>query len=61
MPLGKYRKMRWDKLNGTYQHLTYTPDMNVLGDIVDTLRRNTETSFGASKDIGFEVNTEKTK
>jgi hypothetical protein len=32
-----------------------------LGDNIDTIEKNTETSIDASKEVGQEVNAEKTK
>jgi hypothetical protein len=51
------------KLDGTHQLLVYLDDVNLLGDIirVDTIKRNTQTLINASKEVGLEVNTEKTK
>jgi hypothetical protein len=49
------------KLNGTHQLLVYADDVNLLGDNIDTIKRNTQTLIDASKKIGLEVNTEKTK
>jgi hypothetical protein len=49
------------KLNKTYQLLVYADVVNLLGDNVDTIKRNTQTLFDASKEVGLEVNTEKTK
>jgi hypothetical protein len=49
------------KLNGTHQLLAYTDDVNLLGDNIDTIKKNTETLIGASKEIGLEINVEKTK
>jgi hypothetical protein len=49
------------KLNGTHQLLVYADDVNLLGDNVDTMKKNTEALIGASKEVGLEVNTEKTK
>jgi hypothetical protein len=49
------------KLNGTHQLLAYADDVNLLGDNVDTIKENTQTLIGASKEVGLEVNTEKTK
>jgi hypothetical protein len=49
------------KLNGTRQLLVYADDVNLLGDIRDTIKRNTPTLTDASKTVGLEVNTEKTK
>jgi hypothetical protein len=49
------------KLNGTHQLLAYADDANLLGDDTDTINKNTETSIDASKEVGLEVNIEKTK
>jgi hypothetical protein len=49
------------KLIGTHQQLVYADDVNLLGDNTDTVKKNTETLIDASKEVGLEVNTEKTK
>jgi hypothetical protein len=49
------------KLNGTHQHLAYADDVNLLGDNIDTINKNTETLIDTSKEVGLEVNVEKTK
>jgi hypothetical protein len=49
------------KLNGTHQLLVYADDMNLLGDNIDTIKKDTETSIHASKEVCLEVNAEKTK
>jgi hypothetical protein len=35
--------------------------VNLLGDSIDTLKKNTETLIDASKEVGLEINVEKTK
>jgi hypothetical protein len=49
------------KLNGTHQLLAYADDVNLLGDNVDTIKKNTDTFTDASKKVGLEINVEKTK
>jgi hypothetical protein len=36
-------------------------DENILGDDIETIKKNAQTIIDASKEIGLEVNTEKTK
>jgi hypothetical protein len=50
------------KLNGTHQLLAYADDENLLGDNIDTMnKKRTETLIGTSKEVGLEVNVERTK
>jgi hypothetical protein len=49
------------KSNGAHQLLAYADDVNLLADNIDTLKKNTETSINASKEVGQEINVEKTK
>ena len=49
------------KLNYTRQRLVYADDVNTLGGTVHTIKKNTENLVVASKDIGLDVNTAKTK
>jgi ribosomal protein S2 len=36
-------------------------DVNLLGDNIDAIKKNMETLIDATKEVGLEVNTEKTK
>jgi hypothetical protein len=49
------------KLNGTHQLLAYTDDVNLLGDNIDAVKKHTETLIDASKEVGLEINIQKTK
>jgi hypothetical protein len=48
-------------VNGTHRLLAYADDVNLLGDNIDTVRKNTETLIDASKEVGIEINVDKTK
>jgi hypothetical protein len=48
-------------LNETHQLLPYADDANLLGDNIDTIKKSTETLIDASKEVGLEINVEKTK
>ena len=49
------------ELNGKHQLLVYSDDVNMLGENLQTVRENAEIFIKASKEIGLEVNSEKTK
>jgi hypothetical protein len=49
------------KLNGTHQLLAYADDVNILGGSVLTVKKNAEALVAATKEIGLEVNAQKTK
>jgi hypothetical protein len=49
------------ELNGTHQLLVYADDVNLLGDSVNLKNENSETLLEASRDIGLEINAEKSK
>jgi hypothetical protein len=49
------------KLNVTHHLLVYAHVANLLGDNIDTIKKNIETSIYASREVGLEVNIEKTK
>ena len=49
------------KLNGTHQLLAYADDVNIFGGSVHTVKENAEALVAATKEIGLEVNADKTK
>jgi hypothetical protein len=49
------------ELNGTHQLLAYADDVNLLGDNIGAIMKNTETLIDASKEVGLEINVKKTK
>jgi hypothetical protein len=49
------------KLNGTHQLLLYADDVNILGGSVHSVKGNAGALVVASKEIGLEVNADKTK
>jgi hypothetical protein len=49
------------KLKSTRLQLVYTDVVNLMGDIIDTIKKDTETLIDASNEVDQEVNTEKAK
>jgi hypothetical protein len=49
------------KLDTTHQLLAYADDDNIVGENIDTIKKNTEAILDASKEVGLEVNPKKTK
>jgi hypothetical protein len=43
------------KWNGTHQLLAYAYNVNLLGDNIDTVKKNTETLTDASREVGLEI------
>jgi hypothetical protein len=49
------------KLNGTHQLLVYADDVNILGRSIYTIKKYRGAILVAIKEIGLEVNADKTK
>ena len=49
------------KLNGTHQLLAYSDGVNMLGGSIHTVKENAEALVVATREIGLEVNADKTK
>jgi hypothetical protein len=49
------------QLNGTHRLLAYADDVNLLGDNIDTINKNAKPLIDSSKEVGLEINVEKTK
>jgi hypothetical protein len=49
------------KLNGIYKLLSYSKDVNIVGERIRTINENAVALVLASKEIGLEVNADKTK
>jgi hypothetical protein len=47
------------KLNWTHQLLVYADDVNLLGDNIDTIKKNTEPLIDAGKEVNLEIKVEK--
>jgi hypothetical protein len=46
------------KLNETHQLLVYADNVNLLGDSIDTTKKNTQTLIDTGNEVGLEVNTQ---
>jgi hypothetical protein len=48
------------KFNGTHQLLAYVDDVNLMGDSVKTIKKSTEPIINASREVGLDINVERT-
>jgi hypothetical protein len=49
------------KLNGTHQLRAYADDVNLPRHNIDNIKKKAETVIDAGKEVGLEINIEKTK
>jgi hypothetical protein len=61
LPSVSLSKQEGLKLNGTHQLLVYADDVHILGEGIHTVEKNAEALLVASKEIGLEVNAERTE
>jgi hypothetical protein len=48
-------------LNWAHQFLEYADDVNIVGENIDTIQKNTNALLDANKEVGLEMNPEKNK
>jgi hypothetical protein len=60
-PLGGFRYPGWLDIKWYISVLVYADDVNILGRSIHTTKKITKALVVASKEIGLEVNADKTK
>jgi hypothetical protein len=61
MPSGWSKRTRKEGLYGTHQLLACADDVNIVGKNIDTIWKSAKALSDAIKEVGLEVNPEKTK
>jgi hypothetical protein len=55
------RVQKSNKCLQQHQLLAYADDVNIIGENIDTIKKNTEALLDASTEVGLELNADRTK